>query len=233
MTQRHSVQSHMGTSVEDYDRLIRTVIPGYEEMLSTIVWWLSEIVPETANIVELGGGTGALAHAVLTKLPRARLELWDIDPQMIAAARARLAAFEDRVTIRERSFTEAPGACDAVIATIALHHIRTIEGKRAVYSNVFRALASPGILLIGDCTMDPGEPGRSAMYRYWVAFMTQHGITEAEARRHFADWSKEDTYQHISNELSALAQAGFRSPEVFWKQGPMGVYGGIKSDEPR
>jgi tRNA (cmo5U34)-methyltransferase len=202
-------------------------------MLSTIVWWLSEIVPETAKIVELGAGTGALAHAVLTKLPRVRVELWDIDPQMIAVARGRLATFDDRVTIRERSFTETIGPCDAVIATISLHHIRTIEEKRAVYSNIFRALARPGILLIGDCTIDPSEPGRSAMYRYWVEFMAQHGITEADARRHFTDWSKEDTYQHISDELSALAQAGFRNPDVFWKQGPMGVYGGIKSDQPR
>ena len=31
------------------------------------------------------------------------------------------------------------------------------------------------------------------------------------------------------DELIALAQAGFRRPEVFWKEGPIAAYGGIKA----
>jgi hypothetical protein len=77
--------------------------------------------------------------------------------------------------------------------------------------------------------MDTTEPAHKAMLRYWVAFMARHGITEAEALKHFSDWAKEDTYQQISDELTAIAHAGFRRPEVFWKEGPMAVYGGIKA----
>src|SRR5437879_4222391 len=84
---QHSVQRHLGMAATDYDHLIRTLIPGYEEMLSTINWWLSEISLPDAKIVELGCGTGALAHTVLTNLPNVRLEIWDIDPQMLAVAR--------------------------------------------------------------------------------------------------------------------------------------------------
>src|SRR5436190_21829483 len=133
MTRQHSVQSHIGTSAVDYDRLIRTVIPGYEAMLSTINWWLSEIVPE-GRIIELGGGTGALAHAVLASLKQVHLEIWDIDPEMLAVARERLASFSDRVSIRKRSFTEKLSECNGVIATLSLHHITSIEEKRDVYA---------------------------------------------------------------------------------------------------
>jgi SAM-dependent methyltransferase len=229
MSQRHSVQSHMGTAAVDYDRFIRTVIPGYEQMLSTINWWLSEIIPPTGKVVELGGGTGALAHTVLTNLPEVRLEIWDIDPQMLAVARERLQKFADRVTVREQSFTEKLDDCNAVIATLSLHHLPALDAKRAVYTNVFKAMSKPGIFLIGDCTMDLTEPGHSTMERYWTAFMGRHGITEAEAHKHFSDWAKEDTYQQIFDELTTLAQAGFPRPEVFWKEGPMAVYGGIKA----
>jgi len=66
------------------------------------------------------------------------------------------------------------------------------------------------------------------MLRYWVAFMAKHGFTEAEARKHFSDWAKEDAHQQISDELTALVQAGFRRPEVFWKGGPSPFTGGPK-----
>ena len=229
MSNQHSVQGHLGTAAVDYDRVIRTFIPGYEQMLSTIGWWLSQVIPPDGQVIELGGGTGTLAHAVLMKLPEARMEIWDIDPEMLAVARQRLQVFGDRVTMREQSFTERMNRCDAVIATLSLHHLPTLESKRAVYTNIFKALSKPGIFLTGDCTMDLTEPGHSVMLRYWVAFMAKHGITEAEARKHISDWAKEDTYQQISDELTALAQAGFRRPEVFWKEGPIAVYGGINA----
>jgi tRNA (cmo5U34)-methyltransferase len=229
MSREHSVQQHLGIAAADYDRVIRTLIPGYEEMLSSINWWLSEVIPGSGKIIELGGGTGALAQTVLTNLPQVRLEIWDIDLQMLAVARERLHQFTDRVTVRKRSFTEKLDVCDAVIATLSLHHISTLDAKQAVYANVFDALSRPGIFLIGDCTMDPSEPGHSAMLRYWTAFMAEHGITASEAREHFSDWAKEDTYQQISDELDALRHAGFSRPEVFWRKGPMTVYGGIKA----
>jgi tRNA (cmo5U34)-methyltransferase len=229
MSNRHSVQTHLGTAAVDYDRVIRTFIPGYEQMLSTIGWWLSQLIPPDGQVIELGGGTGALAHAVLMKLPRARMEIWDIDPQMLAVARERLEEFGDRVTVRERSFTERMDHCNAVIATLSLHHLPTLDAKRAVYTNIFRALSKPGIFLTGDCTMDLTEPGHSVMLHHWAEFMAKHGITEAEARKHFSDWAKEDRYQQIFDELAALGQAGFSRPEVFWKDGPIAVYGGIRA----
>src|SRR5262245_40259755 len=132
MSHQHSVQSHLGTAAADYDRVIRTFIPGYDEMLSTISWWLSEIVP-SGKVVELGSGTGALAQTVLTNLPKSRVEIWDIDPQMLAVARERLHSFANRVTVREQSFTEELDDCNAVIATLSLHHLPTLDAKRAVY----------------------------------------------------------------------------------------------------
>jgi len=229
MSREHSVQQHLGIGAVDYDRAIRTFIPGYEEMLSTINWWLSAILPAGGKVIELGGGTGSLAEAVLTSLPQVQLEVWDIDPQMLAVARERLHPFADRISLQKRSFTEKLDTCDGVIATLSLHHIPTLDAKQAVYANVFSALSQPGIFLIGDCTMDAFEPARSVILRYWAAFMAEHGITETEAQKHFTDWAKEDTYQQISDELRALGQAGFRRPEVFWRKGPMTVYGGIKA----
>jgi hypothetical protein len=69
MSHPHSAQAHLGMAVSDYDRIIRILIPGYEQILSNINWWLSHVVPRDGTIIELGGGTGALAEAVLAELP--------------------------------------------------------------------------------------------------------------------------------------------------------------------
>jgi SAM-dependent methyltransferase len=224
----HSVQNHLHIAVADYDRVIRTYIPGYEEMLETVAWWLGAIAPENGKVIELGGGTGALAQAILSKLPKMHVEIWDVDPQMMGLARERLASFGDRATVKERSFLETIDPCDAVVASIALHHIPKMETKRDVYANIYSALRQHGIFLNADATVDDTEPGRAAMYRWWSRFMSTKGISETEAHKLFNDWAAEDTYQPLTDELAALGKAGFRHPEVFWKFGPMTVYGGIK-----
>jgi SAM-dependent methyltransferase len=229
MSHPQSAQAHLGMAASDYDRIIRTLIPGYEQILSNINWWLSQVVPADGKVIELGGGTGALAEAVLAKLSHIRMEIWDVDANMLAVAQDRLSKFADRVSLRNKSFTERLPECHAVIATLSLHHIQTLDAKRSVYANIFEALAPHGIFLNGDCTLDSVEPTQTAMLRYWMEFMASHGITEAEARKYFADWSSEDTYQHIFDELNALVLAGFPRPEVYWRQGPFAVYGGIKA----
>ena len=53
-----SVASHLGISVREYDRRIRTFIPNYEEMLDEAA---SALDPAAATIIDLGVGTGALS----------------------------------------------------------------------------------------------------------------------------------------------------------------------------
>ena len=59
--------------------------------------------------------------------------------------------------------------------------------------------------------------------------MGTHGISETEGRQHLATWAAEDTYQHTFDELTILKQAGFMRPEVYWREGPFAVFGGIKA----
>ena len=58
--------------------------------------------------------------------------------------------------------------------------------------------------------------------------MGAHGVTPAQARRHFADWAREDRYFSLYEELGALAHAGFAHPECFWRRGPVAICGGVR-----
>jgi tRNA (cmo5U34)-methyltransferase len=223
-----SVENHFHFRVEDYDRMIRVLIPGYETMHATIVRWIRGIIPSDGLIIELGGGTGALAATIAHEIPHARIELWDIDTKMLASAEHRLKRFGKRIQLVERSFHEPIPPCDAVVACIALHHIIKADEKENLYANIFRALRSPGIFANGDATMSDEPQTQSATFSFWREYMASHGITEEDARQHFVSWAKEDRYFPLEDEFSFLRSAGFVSSECFWKLGPMTVFGGVK-----
>ena len=92
----HSAKRHLRVDAEGYDVQICRFIPHYDEMIATGVEVLAALAPADAHVLDLGGGTGALSSAVLDGLPGARVTVLDVDPDMLAEARRRLANFGDR-----------------------------------------------------------------------------------------------------------------------------------------
>src|SRR6187401_2152754 len=116
---------HLGIHLADYDARIRTFIPGYERMLAAAASALQgALTRRSPAIVDLGIGTGALAHACLRRIPAARIIGVDEDDGMLAAARARLGRPLARTSRGSFEAVDRP-ACDAVVASLALHHIPT------------------------------------------------------------------------------------------------------------
>ena len=64
----HSVSDHLHVMIADYDRFIRTVIPHYETMRAVQLELLARSLPPDGRVIDLGGGTGALARAVAEKI---------------------------------------------------------------------------------------------------------------------------------------------------------------------
>ncbi|MEJ1971213.1 MAG: class I SAM-dependent methyltransferase [Lacunisphaera sp.] len=143
----HSVEGHLKLDVADYDRLIRQLVPGYAAMREAHMALLRKMLPtdHPSLVLDLGGGTGALAEAVAEALPRAEVEIWDIDHAMLGIARERCARFGERVRYVERSFAEPLTSCDAVVACIALHHVKDLGVKGAIYRNIHAALKPGGV----------------------------------------------------------------------------------------
>ena len=224
----HSVEEHLRLRATEYDRIIRTFIAEYDTMIGVQVQWLSAVLQPNGFVIDLGGGTGALAYALAEKLPGVHMEIWDVDPKMLAVAEQRLSIYKERVRIREKSFVDPLPACDAVVASLALHHVKDLRRKTELYSRIFHSLRRPGIFLNGDITISSDKHAQDATYRFWGEFMMSKGITEEEVAKHFSDWSEEDRYFSLYEELSALASAGFLQPDCFWKSGPLTVFGGMK-----
>jgi len=224
----HSVEKHLQLSVEQYDSLIRTFIPHYDEMFENAVELLRQLTPPTAHVLDLGGGTGALTQTIVRGCPQARVELLDIDPQMLAEARKRLGS-EERVIIRQGSFLDLLPKSDAIVASLSLHHIHDLETKVKLYASILHSLKPGGVFLNLDATVSSDTKLKALTFERWASFMSKNGISKEAAHRHFADWAHEDRYFSMHEELAALSRAGFEQPECFWRRGPLSIYGGLSS----
>jgi ubiquinone/menaquinone biosynthesis C-methylase UbiE len=221
----HSVKQHLAVTPEEYDAEIRRFVFGYEEMLGEITTTLTRLHGEdaTIDVLDLGAGTGALASRVAACLPRARLTLLDADGAMLARARLRLDAQGVRARFVQASFADALPSCDAALASLSLHHVGERAAKEAVYANVRRSLQTGGVLLSADVTMPRCRALAKLAYARWAAHLVAHGDTETQAYGRFEDWSKEDRYFPLEDEIAMMRAAGFATAEILWRRGPSTV----------
>ena len=197
-------------------------------MLATGVELLAALAPPTAHVLDLGAGTGGLSAAVLGGLPRARVTLVDVDTEMLAEARVRLAPFAERARFREASFLDPLPAADAGVASLALHHVHDLDAKADLYRSINEALAPGGVFLNLDAAITEGARLNALTFDRWAAHMAEHGMTDAEARGHFAAWAAEDRYFPLDEELAALRRAGFAEVECFWRRGSSAICCALK-----
>jgi len=220
----HSVQSHLAVAPADYDAQILKLVPGYQAMLEEAVAALEEhLRGDRPTVVDLGAGTGALSARIARRFPNARLVLVDADRAMLDQARTRLVAAVDRIELRHGSFDEPLPPCDAVVASLALHHLHERGDKCVAYAGIRRALRPGGVLVNADAAMPAASALADPLRRRWASHLVQHGDSEARAYERFAEWAREDRYFGIDEELDMLREAGFCEVDVRWRQGPSAV----------
>jgi trans-aconitate methyltransferase len=214
-----SVATHLGIDLADYDARIRTFIPDYETMLAAAA---AIVRPEARTIVDLGTGTGALAAQCLARAPHARIVGIDEDGEILQAATARLGS---RATFVNQSFLRAPlPACDAVVASFALHHVRTRSAKAGLYRRVRKALGSRGLFVIVDCHPATARTLARQQRDAWRAHL-RHTYAPPEADALLEAWKKEDVYVPLDAEMALLRGAGF-AVEIVWRNGSFAVISG-------
>jgi len=211
-----SVAAHLGIRLAEYDTRIRTFIPDYEAMLDVAA---SAVPTGARTIVDLGIGTGALAQACLRRARRARIVGIDADPAVLKLAAGRLGG---RATLVCGSFLRTPfPAADAIVASYALHHVRTRAARAALYRRVRGALGRGGVCITVDCHPAANRIVARRQRDLWRAHLRVH-YRGAAADRYLAAWAKEDVYVPLAVEMKLMERSGLAA-EVIWRKGSFAV----------
>jgi tRNA (cmo5U34)-methyltransferase len=215
------VATHLGIDLKEYDARIRTFIPDYDEMLDVAA---GVVPPSAREIVDLGTGTGALAAQCLEKAPKARLTGIDLDPEILKAAARRIG---NRATLVCSTFSRAPlPACDVVVASFSLHHLRTRNGKGSLYRRIHKALRPGGVFVSVDCNPAASPALAREQRNAWKQHL-QKSYDSGKAEEFLTAWSHEDVYVPLDAEIGLLENSGFRV-ETLWRKGAFAVLLGIR-----
>ena len=213
----HSVRNHLRLEIDSYDETIASFIPGYEEGMT---WAAREIAGIRPTLVlDLVAGTGALAEAMLEHEGVGVVEASTWMRKMLDRALIPTQAIGVRARFQRCSFESPLPECDAVSVCLALHHVPTMERKRALYKGISGRFGP--CRGVRECRRDhertPGEAG--AVLPHMGCHLVSCGIDERRAYEHFDEWASEDTYFPLDDELTAMREAGFDA-ECAWREPP-------------
>jgi len=216
------VASHLHIRLDEYDARIRTFIPGYEQMLDAGAHVLRALATPAPVIVDLGTGTGAFASRCVAVRSDANVIAIDEDAAILEIARQRLARDGAVASFVQGSFLDvALPRCDAIVASLAFHHVRTIERKQQLYGDCHQSLTSGGLLVSVDCFVSADARLAELEREEWRAHL-RCSYSEIETDGYFAAWAMEDVYFPLMQELAMIRDAGF-APDVVWRTAPFAV----------
>jgi SAM-dependent methyltransferase len=175
---------------------------------------LLEFLPaEASRILDLGSGGGRLLGLVKAARPRARFVALDFSPTMLETLRNRYAG-EAGVTVVAHNFEStlpAMGRFDAIISSFAIHHV-SHERKRALYREIFEALAPGGVF----CNLEHVASPTASLH---TGFLQAISCVEEDPSNKLLD---------LETQLAWLREIGFADVDCHWKWRELAVFAGIK-----
>ena len=223
------VHQHFEDEAREFDQVIQTLIPYYDQMLDALISALPFVSTEPIAVLDLGCGTGTVAACVLKAFPRATVTCLDFSARMIELAQAKLSGYANvQYVVQDFQDFAFEQGVDVVLSSLALHHLETDDEKRAFYEKVYRALKPGGCFYNADAVLGSGEALQAAYLAKWKAFMQKRISAEEIERKWMPKYQVEDHPARLLEQLAWLTAIGFSDVDVLWKYYNFAVYGGIK-----
>lgn len=223
-----SVREHFEQEASEFDAIIVKLIPDYVQMVDALVSALPFQTSEQIAVADLGCGTGTVVVRVLGAFPRARITCLDVAENMIAMSQSKLSGqvHVEWVT-GDFSTIGGRGPFDAVVSSLALHHLETDADKRDFFKTLRGVLNPGGVFYNADVVLGSTEFLQALNMTQWRRFMSR-SVPDAEIDGNWLSrYYAEDRPAALVSQLDWLRDAGFMGVDVVWKKHNFAVYGGI------
>jgi ubiquinone/menaquinone biosynthesis C-methylase UbiE len=118
--------------------------------------WADAVLPERADVLQLGCGAGGETEGWARRFPSWRITATDYDPDMVTRAAQRLVFLGERVRVEQADATGLPypdRTFDLVVAVHVWHHV---GDWRTATAEAHRVLRPDGALLLADFVVPAG-----------------------------------------------------------------------------
>jgi tRNA (cmo5U34)-methyltransferase len=213
----------------EFDAFIGTLIPHYPQMVEALVAAIPFERAAPIRVMDLGCGTGTVAEAVLANFPNVRMTCLDLSEGMIAMAKIKLAEQPHvRYLVSDVESHQFDETYDAVVSSLALHHLMTDADKQLIYRRIHESLALGGVFFNADVVLGSSDALQATNMRHWVEYMRQRIPQEEIDGKWIPKYYAEDRPARLADQLAWLTEIGFNDVDVSWKYYNFAVYGGTK-----
>lgn len=224
------VKKHFEEEASEFDNIILKLVPYYTQMIDALVSAIPFKNTDSINIIDLGCGTGYVSMNIKERFPNSKLTCLDFAENMIAQAKIRMSKYRNVNFILEdiRKF-EFDKKYDAVVSSLALHHLETKKDKIKFYKKIFDALESEGVFYNSDIILGSNETLHELYVSKWKEFMAKSLPGDEIEDTWMAKHHREDRPEVLMDQMSWLKDIGFKEIDIVWKYYNFAVYGGTKS----
>jgi tRNA (cmo5U34)-methyltransferase len=224
---RETIEQTFQAEAAEWDELARRYQTRYDEMLADLAKRIRP--PVGAQILDLGCGSGILAEIVLDQFPGVSVALLDFSSNMLEVAKDRLRRFQGRTSFFCRTFEEMPpGPYNAVVSTLALHHLESDDEKRAQYSRILDSLTPGGCFWQGEYVLSSSREDTASNEAAWGDWLLSRGFSAEEVRQLHERVATNDRPVPLIDHLTWLREAGFSRVDCTWRYIKFAVFGGWK-----
>jgi tRNA (cmo5U34)-methyltransferase len=187
--------------------------------------------PQARRLLDVGCGAGNYTLKLLQRLPNLEVTLIDLSQPMLDKAQERIRAVSTggiraiQGDMREVELGEA--AFDIILASATLHHLRTDDQWRSMFTKLHRSLVPGGSIWIFDLVDYELSGVRKMMKRRYAEYLD--ALVSPKYRQEVFDYvEKEDTPKPLAFQLELLRVVGFRTVEVLHMNACFAAFGAAK-----
>jgi len=187
--------------------------------------------PHAQHVLDVGCGAGNYTLKLLESLPDLDVTLIDLSRAMLDRATERVGrTTAGTVTAIQGDIREVElgdGRFDVVLAAAVLHHLRTDEEWRAVFTAFHRALRPGGSVWVFDLVESTIPAVQRLMWEQYGEYLC--GFKGVDYREQvYAYVEREDTPRPLTYQLDLLREVGFSQVDVLHKNVCFAAFGAIK-----
>jgi tRNA (cmo5U34)-methyltransferase len=223
-----AVRKAFAAGADSYDRARRKLVPCFDDFYRTAL----ELIPfkpdDRFEVLDLGAGTGILSGMIAEAFPKSRLTLFDVTPEMLMIARARLKPLGKRVRFVTADFAAAAQSksYDAVVSALAIHHLPD-SGKRHLFGDVFKFLTPGGAFVNADQVAGDTVASDRRSREMWMKRARELKIAERDLEAAL-ERMKQDLPATVGQQLVWMREAGFIDVACSYRNLIFAVLSGVK-----
>jgi tRNA (cmo5U34)-methyltransferase len=223
-----AVRKAFAAGADSYDRARRKLVPCFDDFYRTALDLLPFNAEDRFEVLDLGAGTGILSAMIAEAFPKSRLTLFDVTPEMLTIAKARLKSLGKRIRFVTADFANASSSqsYDAVVSALAIHHLPD-SGKRHLFGDVFKSLTPGGAFINADQVAGDTPANDRHAREMWMARARELKIAERDLEAALGRM-QQDLPATVGQQLVWLREAGFSDVGCSYRNLIFAVLSGVK-----